>query len=163
MRILVYQPARSRGLYVLDGSPANIAVSISLLGGALDYVDITGETLPDPNPESWRVEAGELVYSPSPSPAHRLDANGDWVLPRPTIPTVVTMRQARLALHGAGLLGLVDAAVEAIPGPAGEAARIEWEYALSVERGSTLVASMAAAIPLTEGELDALFTAADAL
>ncbi len=161
MSILVYAPLTSRGLYTLAGSPQNIAASIAQLDG-LAYLDITGAELADPTPEYWRVETGELVYSPPPSPAHRLDANGDWVLPPPTIPTVVTMRQARLALHGAGLLGLVDAAVEAIPGPAGEAARIEWEYALTVERGSALVASMAAAIPLTEGELDALFTAAAA-
>jgi len=161
MRILVYLPVSMRGLYVLDGSPKNIAASIAQLDG-LAYLDISAADLADPAPEHWRIEAGVLSYSPRPSPTHRLNAAGDWVLPPPTIPTVVTMRQARLALHGAGLLGLVDAAVGAIPGPAGEAARIEWEYALSVERGSTLVASMAAAIPLTEGELDALFTAAAA-
>lgn len=112
---------------------------------------------------NYRIIDGVVVHDPRPTDAHVRSANGDWVLPPPTIPTVVTMRQARLALHGAGLLGLVDAAVKAIPGPAGEAARIEWEYARTVERGSALVAHMAAEIPLTEGQLDALFTAADAL
>lgn len=81
----------------------------------------------------------------------------------PAIPAKVTMRQARLALLAAGLLPQVDAAVAAIPGAAGDAARIEWEYALTVERDSPLVASLAAALSLTPTQLDALFAQAAAL
>ena len=40
----------------------------------------------------------------------------------PVVPTVVTQRQARLALLGAGLLDAVDAAIDAIPDPATRAA-----------------------------------------
>lgn len=83
--------------------------------------------------------------------------------PPPPVPTRVTMRQARLALLGAGLLPQVDAAVAAIAGTAGDAARIEWEYALTVERNSALVASLTAALALTEAQLDALFTQAAVL
>lgn len=83
--------------------------------------------------------------------------------PPPPIPSRVTMRQARLALLGEGLLAQVDAAVASVPGAAGDAARIEWEYALSVERNSPLVASLTSALGLTAEQLDALFTTADGL
>ena len=81
----------------------------------------------------------------------------------PVVPQSVTMRQARLALLGAGLLQSVDAAVAAMPGVGGDAARIEWEYALSVERGSPLVAGLSASLGLTDAQLDALFTTAAGL
>jgi len=77
--------------------------------------------------------------------------------PEPPTPTVVSMRQARLALLGAGLLSSVNAAIAAMAGVEGEAARIEWEYAQEVRRDSALVAGMAGALSLTEEQLDALF------
>jgi hypothetical protein len=83
--------------------------------------------------------------------------------PPPPLPTVVTMRQARLALLGAGLLSQVNAAVAGMPGDAGEAARIEWEFAGTVERNSALVQSLTGALGLTEDQLDALFVSAAAL
>lgn len=83
--------------------------------------------------------------------------------PDAPVPARVTMRQARLALLAAGLLPQVDAAVAAIPGAAGEAARIEWEYAATVERGSALVVGLSAALSLTSEQLDALFAQAAAL
>ena len=83
-------------------------------------------------------------------------------LPTPTVagvPTRVTMRQARLALLGAGLLDAVTAAV----GKADKAAQIEWEYAGFVERNTGLVPAMASAIGMTDEQIDALFVAAAAL
>lgn len=74
-------------------------------------------------------------------------------------PSSCTARQARLALHAAGLLANVEAAIAA----AGGTVAIEWEYASTIERASPLVASMAEALDLSDGELDALFTAAAAL
>lgn len=73
--------------------------------------------------------------------------------------TIVTMRQARLALHSAGLLTQVNSAVATL---GGEAA-IEWEYATTVDRNSPLVASLATALNLSEQEIDALFEAAKTL
>lgn len=78
-------------------------------------------------------------------------------------PRVVTMRQARLALLQAGLLGTVSAALASAEGAAGEAARIEWEYAATVDRDSPLVVGFAAGLNLTPDQLDALFAAAAGL
>lgn len=92
--------------------------------------------------------------------------DGAWVYvapPPPPPPESVTMRQARLALLNAGMLTQVEASIAAMPGAAGDAARIEWEYALSVERNSPLVALLAAALTLDASKLDALFAQAAAL
>jgi len=74
------------------------------------------------------------------------------------VPEVVTMRQARLALLGAGLLHQVNGAIAAMPGDEGDAARIEWEYAQEVRRDSPLVAALSAAFGWTGAQLDDLFT-----
>jgi len=79
------------------------------------------------------------------------------------IPQVVTMRQARLALLGAGLLAQVDAAIEALPEPQKSAARIEWDYSSEVHRDRAFVQQLGAALGLTDQQLDDLFTQAAAL
>lgn len=78
-------------------------------------------------------------------------------------PRIVTMRQARLALLQAGLLTSVNAALAGATGAAGEAARIEWEYAATVDRDSPLVVGLVATLKLTAEQLDALFAAAAVL
>jgi hypothetical protein len=86
---------------------------------------------------------------------------GDYVYVNGAIsipsPQVVTMRQARLALLGAGLLDDIDAAINSLPSPQKEAARIEWEYSQEVQRSSGLVSMMGAALGLDDAALDALF------
>lgn len=82
---------------------------------------------------------------------------------RVPVPPSVTMRQARLALLGAGLLASVDAAIDSLPSPQKEAARIEWEYATEVQRSSGLVPMMVVALGLDDAALDALFIEAAAL
>jgi hypothetical protein len=83
----------------------------------------------------------------------------------PTTPriTKVTMRQARLALLGAGKLPAVNAAIAAMQGAQGEAARIEWEYSQEVQRDRGLVSALSSQLGMTEEQLDALFTAAAAI
>lgn len=81
----------------------------------------------------------------------------------PVVPEVVTMRQARLALFGAGLLSAVDAAIDALPSPMKEAARIEWEYSQEVHRDKALVQTLGPALGLTEAQMDALFITAESL
>jgi len=79
------------------------------------------------------------------------------------VPVAVTMRQARLALLSAGMLDTADAAIAAMPGIEGQAARIEWEYAHEIRRDSPLVVAMAALLGLDEPALDQLFVAANGL
>lgn len=92
-----------------------------------------------------------------------LDAGN--VLQDPQSPriTKVTMRQARLALLGAGKLPAVNAAIAAMQGAQGEAARIEWEYSQEVQRDRGLVSALSSQLGMTEEQLDALFTAAAAI
>ena len=67
------------------------------------------------------------------------------------IPQSVTMRQARLALLGAGLLDDVDAAIASISDPIQrKAAEIEWEYAQTVDRDSPFTRQLAQGLGLTD-------------
>lgn len=81
----------------------------------------------------------------------------------PAVPSAVTMRQARLALLGAGLLDDIDAAINGLPSPQKEAARIEWEYSQEVQRHNGFVSALAPMLGLTEAQIDALFIAAAGL
>ena len=77
----------------------------------------------------------------------------------PGVPHSVSMRQARLALLGAGLLDSVDAVVAQSP----RAVQIEWEFATDVWRDRDLVASLGGALGLTDDQIDGLFIAAAAI
>lgn len=79
------------------------------------------------------------------------------------VPAAVTMRQARLVMHSAGLLGPVSAAIAAMPEPAKTAATIEWEYSNELQRDHALVTALGAALGLTSSQVDDLFRAAAAL
>ena len=83
--------------------------------------------------------------------------------PPPPVPQIVTMRQARLALLGAGLLSQVDAAIDALPEPQKSAARIEWDYSSEVHRSRPFVQQLGHALGLSDEQLDALFTQAATL
>ena len=84
-------------------------------------------------------------------------------LPAPVVPAEVTMRQARLALLQAGKLAAVNAAVAAMPGAAGDTARIEWEFSSTVERHRPLVEALGASLGMTADQLDDLFRTAATL
>jgi len=81
----------------------------------------------------------------------------------PAVPREVSMRQARLALLARSVLSQVDAAIESLPSPDREAARIEWDYSSVVARNSPLVVMMGAALGLDDDALDELFITAAAL
>ncbi len=76
----------------------------------------------------------------------------------PQIPQVVSRFQARVALHLAGLLDAVEALMAAPETPA--LAKLAWADAQEFKRNSPTVQAMAAAIGLTEAQLDELFTTA---
>lgn len=79
------------------------------------------------------------------------------------VPERVTMRQARLALLGAGLLSSVNAAIDSLPEPAKSAALIEWEYSSEVWRNRPFVQQLGGALGLSSAQLDALFIQAATL
>ena len=82
---------------------------------------------------------------------------------RARVPQSVTMRQARLALLGAGLLTGVDAAIAAMPEPDRTAAQITWEFAATVDRQFGMVPALAASLGMTDAQIDDLFIAASKL
>lgn len=96
-------------------------------------------------------------------PGVRAPALPEYVVPPVAVPMAITMRQARLALLGAGLLAQVNAAIAAMPGDTGEAARIEWEYAKDVRRDSPLLAALAPALGMSSEQVDDLFVNAQGL
>jgi len=82
----------------------------------------------------------------------------------PVVPAAVTMRQARLALLGAGLLDDVDTAIAAIPDETTRrAAQIEWEFSNEVQRNNSFTALLGAGLGLGHEQIDQLFIQAAAL
>lgn len=94
---------------------------------------------------AW-VSIGMSIDTPEPAPVI-------------TVPQSVTPRQARLALSQQGKLAAVNTAVAA----ADDATKITWEFALSIDRTSPLVATLGAAIGLTDSQIDDLFILAATL
>ena len=76
------------------------------------------------------------------------------------VPTLVTMRQARLALLQSGLLTTVT---EAITASTDEALKIEWEYATDVRRDWTSLIALTEELGMTSEQLDDLFILANTL
>jgi hypothetical protein len=133
------------------------------------YSPHTGEHINTNTPADWMSSTALPVPSYDPTTSSAIFTNGAWsVVQAPpadsVIPpkvTEVTMRQARLALLGAGLLDDVDAALNAIPNEAQrKAALIEWEFSNTVQRDMSLVQQLAPALGLSEQQLDNLFAQA---
>ena len=79
--------------------------------------------------------------------------------PQPAaVPQSVTRFQALAALHVAGHLPAVQAIMAAPETPV--LAKLAWDNALSFERNSPLLTSLAPTLGMTPQDLDALFTAA---
>jgi hypothetical protein len=77
-------------------------------------------------------------------------------------PASVSARQIRLWLLGKGVsMSAVDAAIDAIPDAAQrDSVRVEWEYAPYVERSHPMLVPLAAALGLTEEQVDQAFVEA---
>lgn len=108
------------------------------------------------------IPSGAIEVPGAPSHAKDVWDGQAWVK-HVAVPQAVTMRQARLALLAAGKLAAVNAAVAAMPGMAGDAARIEWEFSSEVQRDKALVQALAPVLNLTDAQLDELFITAAAL
>ena len=75
-----------------------------------------------------------------------------------TVPTTISPRQARLALNAVGLLDDVEAAVAT-----SKEYQIFWEYSLEIKRDDAVLNTMAAALGMTEKQVDDLFIAGSKL
>lgn len=124
------------------GRVTNIIESDAAFAASIGAIDATGGKVGD----LWDGN----TYTTPPAP------------PAP-VPAEITMRQARLALLGAGKLAAVDTAINAMDEPAKSAAKIEWEYSNTVQRHNGFVAALGPALGLTDAQIDALFSAAQAL
>jgi len=114
------------------------------------------------DPEQWASDpaalaaAGYVVTERTPE--------DDIVPPGPT-PATVSARQIRLWLLGKGVsMSAVDAAIDALPDAVErEAVQVEWEYAPYVERSHPMLVPLAAALGLTEQQVDQAFVEAAVL
>lgn len=143
-------------LDAIAGTPEHVA-SMALLAGTLWRLE------KDDTAQAWvAIEDNSTIerfnFTRADFPDAQPPALPEYVPAVVAVPEVVTMRQARLALLGAGLLAQVNTAVANMPGAEGDAARIEWEYAQEVRRDSPLVAALSAAFGWTSAQLDDLFT-----
>lgn len=112
------------------------------------------------------IEHGEWVLCGNAGPGFTTTDNGlTCAPPAPLslVPTALTMRQARLVLFTAGLIGSVQAAIDSLPSPQKEKAQIEWEYSNEVQRHNGFVSQLAPALGLSSEQVDALFITGAAL
>ena len=80
-----------------------------------------------------------------------------------SVPQEITMRQARLALHEAGLLSNVSTAIASLSEPAKTKAQIEWEYSNALQRDNPFVTTLGNALGLSSDDIDNLFITASGL
>lgn len=143
-------------LDAIAGTPEHVAF-MTLLAGTLWRLE------KDDTAQAWvAIEDNSTIerfnFTRADFPDAQPPALPEYVPVVVAVPEVVTMRQARLALLGAGLLAQVNTAVANMPGAEGDAARIEWEYAQEVRRDSPLVVALSEILGLTSAQLDDLFT-----
>lgn len=85
-------------------------------------------------------------------------------IPPVIIPQEVTRRQARQALYLSGILGNVQAAIDAIPDVTQRnMVQIEWDDSLAFERTRPTLVALATALGLSSEDLDNLFIQASKL
>lgn len=76
------------------------------------------------------------------------------------VPQRVPMADAQIVLLRAGLLQKVQDALDAMPSPEGDEARIRWAKDQYIRRDNPLVVSVQGALGMTDADIDALFVAA---
>ena len=103
------------------------------------------------------AEVTELVH---PYVAKDVTDRVDAYIRQATLLSVVTMRQARLALLQSGLLATVETAITT---GTDEAMKIEWEYATEIKRDWNSLVALTTALGMTSAELDDLFQLASTL
>lgn len=141
----------------------------SKITGGFYLEAVHGTNIPTDVIEITQKDYDALILSQSEGNTIIADAEGKPIIqlveaPTQPVITSVTMRQARLALLQAGLLSVVQAALQSIPDDMQrQSALIEWEFAATVDKGSPWVANLTSALGLTSEALDGLFLAASKL
>lgn len=157
---------RDRGTGAYPISLAELRARVDVLFGDEASAEVLDAGGVDPVAEVPAPDAGDGFEVVEGAP--ELGADGwrqTWQV-RPIVvpvPVSVTMRQAKLALSRAILLGRANSAIGAMPGQAGEEARIEWEYATTLRRDHPLVSGLGQALGLSAADIDALFVTAAAI
>jgi len=114
------------------------------------------------------IDGGFALREKRPS-EHHMWENGEWVdktpEPEPAPEPPLTARQLRLGLVRNGFaLDQVEATIAAIEDEQDRAvANVEWEHASQFERTHPLLRQVAAALGLSEGQIDAMWEQALAL
>jgi hypothetical protein len=67
---------------------------------------------------------------------------------------VISARQLRLWLHGAGLLEQIPSLIAALPEPQRTTAHIEWEFSTDFQREHPLVLQLGSALGMTSTDMD---------
>lgn len=129
------------------------------------YISATGEIrdLPDDLVAAW-LEAGNpkaagwTALPTRPSGDHQW-IGGEWVLLPQPVPESVTARQIRLWLVRHGIsLAAVNVAIDAIQDQQQrDEVRVEWEFAPYIERAHPMLVPLAAALGLSEAQVDDAF------
>lgn len=103
------------------------------------------------------------VFRETGSPTFEGIQNGKWVVrtpaPAPSVPQIVSARQARLALLQSGLLPTVANSVSSMS----QEVQITWEYATEWDRNDNLVISIGSSLGLSNTDMDNLFIVASGL
>ena len=132
---------------IIDGN--NTITNLIDWDGIKPFTPPTGATiLPFTGPAGigWKWN-GTKAIDPTPAPA------------APTVPQIVSPRQARLALAQNGLLDHVNATINA----SDQSTQVWWEFASIIERQNPILLNVAAQMGLQPYQIDALFILAATL
>lgn len=138
-----------------QGAPPEVEL---LVGGTL-YGPAPDVETPPPALPGWHVAAAFRDRAP-PAGWAALEIEPPAQMPvlgRSPVPVTVSRFQARAALLAADLLQAVEAAIAASGNPV---AQLAWADAVEFRRDSPTIAAMAAALGLTDAQVDNLFRTA---
>ncbi len=141
-----------------DQGPLKI---VTLTDELLDNLDGTYSLSYDIQDKFADIEVDGKVVTKEQQERECLAAFG-IVIPDPTkapVPQMVEMRQARIALHRAGLLDDIETLIKTLD----KEAQLEWEFALTVQRNHPLISIIKQVKGLTDEQIDDMFIEASKL
>jgi hypothetical protein len=126
------------------------------------YSPNTGELIRTETPADWMgvTDTEPPVFDSATAGCFWRQDHWEIVVAQPlvaSVPNIISMRQARLALLQAGLLDTVSAAMVT------PEEKIWWDYSTVVDRNNALVLQKTAAIGISSEQLDSLFVLAGTL